>query len=506
MKEIIKLALRNLKEHKSKTIIISMFILFGVAIVIMGNSFLESVNRGLEKDFRANVTGDIAISTIPEKGTIIDVFGVNSTNFTGEIPQIPAINELEKVENILKETKGVKKTSKLISDQVILAKGTEIDLSAFMDNDDLTLMDIPISMLFVGEDGTFWDMFPDLKLVEGTFPAPGSNEIIVDTRVMAGFEKTYKETLKVGDTVLLESMGGVIREGKVVGIFKPANEYSAMFQSIYCEPVLARSFAELTYASSFAEDLPDEIDTSLSAFSEDDLFGDDFLGVEDEIDLTSTGTDFDAILGDTTLRDKLNETDDGAWHFILLKLENPAKTDEFVSMLEARFQAEGLQARACNWKEASGTFTSSVEGINILFVALVVILAVVVFIIIMNTMLISILERTGEIGTMRALGSDKKFVRKLFLTESLSITLFSAAAGSVLALILMAVFNAAGIKVTNDIAKMILGGGAVNLIPTFGSFFRTIIIVTLGSVMACFYPVSMALKITPLKALSQGDK
>ena len=42
MKDIIKLALRNLKEHKSKTLIISMFILFGVAIVIMGNSFLES--------------------------------------------------------------------------------------------------------------------------------------------------------------------------------------------------------------------------------------------------------------------------------------------------------------------------------------------------------------------------------------------------------------------------------------------------------------------------------
>ena len=107
MKEIIKLALRNLKEHKSKTIIISMFILFGVAIVIMGNSFLESVNRGLEKDFRANVTGDIAISTIPEKGTIIDVFGVNSTNFTGEIPQIPAINELDKVENILIATEAL---------------------------------------------------------------------------------------------------------------------------------------------------------------------------------------------------------------------------------------------------------------------------------------------------------------------------------------------------------------------------------------------------------------
>ena len=95
MKDIIKLALRNLKEHKSKTLIISMFILFGVAIVIMGNSFLESVNRGLEKDFRSNLTGDLTITVIPEKGTSIDVFGVNSTNFadmTG-VPTVGAIPE-----------------------------------------------------------------------------------------------------------------------------------------------------------------------------------------------------------------------------------------------------------------------------------------------------------------------------------------------------------------------------------------------------------------------------
>ena len=57
MKEIFKLALRNLKEHKSKTIIIALFLVFGVAIVVLGNSFLESVNRGLEKDFRNNYTG-----------------------------------------------------------------------------------------------------------------------------------------------------------------------------------------------------------------------------------------------------------------------------------------------------------------------------------------------------------------------------------------------------------------------------------------------------------------
>lgn len=501
---IFRMALRNLREHKRKTTIIGLFIAFGVCIIELGNGFIEATTRGMERDFRANYTGDVMISAPIPEGCQMDLFGISSLQTITEVPSIPAMMDREKVEKILSETKGIKKQTKVISSKALLMNNDYADFQI----EDQNMMNAPVFFLFAGENETYFDMFPGQKLTEGRRPTPGTNEILVDERLKTKYKDFFKEDLELNKTYLVAgaSAGNILREGVISGFFRQENEDTCMFTIVYADPSFTRSFAELTYASSFAEELPDEIDTSLSAFSEDDLFGDDFLGVEDEIDLTSTGTDFDAILGDTTLRDKLNETDDGAWHFILLKLDNPAKTDEFVSMLEARFQAEGLQARACNWKEASGTFTSSVEGINILFVALVVILAVVVFIIIMNTMLISILERTGEIGTMRALGSDKKFVRKLFLTESLSITLFSAAAGSVLALILMAVFNAAGIKVTNDIAKMILGGGAVNLIPTFGSFFRTIIIVTLGSVMACFYPVSMALKITPLKALSQGDK
>ena len=51
MGAISKLAIRNLKEHKSKTVIIALFLIFGIAIVVMGNSFLESINKGLEKRF-----------------------------------------------------------------------------------------------------------------------------------------------------------------------------------------------------------------------------------------------------------------------------------------------------------------------------------------------------------------------------------------------------------------------------------------------------------------------
>ncbi len=506
MKDIIKLALRNLKEHKSKTLIIAMFILFGVAIVVMGNSFLESVNRGLEKDFRANITGDLAISVVPEKGTIIDVFGVNSTNIGGEIPQIPALNDLERIEEILAETDGIKKQSKLISAQVILSKDAEIDFSVLADDDkDLGLMDLPISMLFAGETGTFWELFPDLKMIEGRYPAPGSNEIIVDTRVIEGFQKSWDKPLNLGDDVLLASMGGVIREGKVVGIFKPANEYSAMFQTVYCEPGLARSFAELTYASSFTQELPDSVDLSISDMSEDDLFGDDdFFGdIEDDTSILASSNDFDNILGDTTLRDQLNQTDDGSWQFVLAKLENPRADKKVVAELNKRFKEEGLNAQAMDWKKAAFSYSGTVDGIGFIFNLLIIILAVVVFIIIMNTMVVSVIERTSEIGTMRAIGAEKKFVKKLFYSEAVILTSLSSLAGIIFAFICMAIFNSFNIAITNSIAKMILGGGLLHFSPTPGIIITTILVALLGSIISNRYPVKSALKITPIKALSK---
>ena len=506
MKDIIKLALRNLKEHKSKTLIISMFILFGVAIVVMGNSFLESINRGLEKDFRANITGDLAISAIPEKGTTIDLFGVNTVNITGELPQIPALVDLEKIEAILAETDGIKKQSKVISAQVILSKDSEMDFSALQDEDaDMSVMDLPISMLFAGEDKSYWELFPDLKMIDGTYPTPGTNEIIVDTRVVDGFLKTWKKPLEVGDQVLLASMGGVLREGKVVGIFKPANEYSAMFQSVYCEPGLARSFAELTYANSFSQELPDSVDLSISSLSEDDFFGDDDLFgdiIEDDSILGST-SDFDNLLGDTTLRDELNKTDDGAWQFVIAKLENPKADKKIVAALNKRFKEEGINAQAMDWKRAAYSYSGTVEGIGFIFNLLIIILAVVVFIIIMNTMVVSVIERTSEIGTMRAIGAEKKFVKKLFYSEAIILTSLSALAGIVFAFICMGIFNSFNIAITNSIAKMILGGGLLHFSPTPKIIIVTILVALLGSIISNRYPVKSALRITPIKALSK---
>ena len=508
MKEIFKLALRNLKEHKSKTIIIACFLIFGVAIVVLGNSFLESVNRGLEKDFRLNYTGDIAIGKSPEKGYLNDIFGSTPTNITTDIPQLPAIPDLDKVEEIIDQTEGIKSRTKIISAQILVAYGVEMDLSNLQDRDDLGFDDLPISMLFAGEDESYWNTFPSVNFIEGTYPAPGTNEIMIDTRVKKAYESLYSRELHIGDTVLCAGANSstTLREAKVVGVFNPPNENSAMFQIVYCDPDFARAFADLTYASNFENEIPDSIDLSLNTLGEDDLFGsfDDFEMEDSSAFLSSGLDDFDSILGDTTLRDQLNKTDEGAWHYILMKVNNPMQTKAIIAELNEKFKEAGLNVYAMDWKRAAASYSDSVEGIGLVFNILIAILAIVVFIIIMNTMIVSVIERTGEIGTMRAIGAEKKFVRSLFFSETFMLTSISSVLGVILAAIIMVIFNSLNITITNSIAKMILGGGLLRFSPTLGIILTTIIIAVGGSIISNLYPVSSALKITPLKALNHG--
>ena len=118
---------------------------------------------------------------------------------------------------------------------------------------------------------------------------------------------------------------------------------------------------------------------------------------------------------------------------------------------------------------------------------------------------VSVIERTGEIGTMRAIGAEKSFVKKLFFTETLFLTVVSSIIGFIIAFIAMAIFNSLEITITNSIAKMILGGGLLHFSPTVKIIVATFFVAILGSILSNLYPISSALKITPLKALSKGS-
>ena len=119
----------------------------------------------------------------------------------------------------------------------------------------------------------------------------------------------------------------------------------------------------------------------------------------------------------------------------------------------------------------------------------------------MNTLVVSVIERTGEIGTMRALGAQKGFVWKMFLVETLCITLTFGLIGIILSWISMTVINLIGFTAGNSFLKVLFGGEVLKLSLSAGSVAGILVMVALVSLAAHIYPVLVALRIQPVRAM-----
>ncbi len=114
-----------------------------------------------------------------------------------------------------------------------------------------------------------------------------------------------------------------------------------------------------------------------------------------------------------------------------------------------------------------------------------------------NTMTISLLERTKEIGVMKALGADKKDIWKMFLAESTIIGFMGGITGVALGLILALLSN----TVLNLLAVR-FGGQAHSIFYSPPWFIVAIILFsTFIGMITGFYPAKRASRLNPLVAL-----
>lgn len=124
--------------------------------------------------------------------------------------------------------------------------------------------------------------------------------------------------------------------------------------------------------------------------------------------------------------------------------------------------------------------------------------------VIMNALVISVFERMPEIGTMRGIGADKSFIRKLFIAESMILMMGSSAAGIIIGGIVSFIVSGNGIIIENDLLITLFGGELIKPVLTFKAvFFHLLIAAVVGSV-AWIYPVSIAMKIQPVEIMGKG--
>ncbi len=151
---------------------------------------------------------------------------------------------------------------------------------------------------------------------------------------------------------------------------------------------------------------------------------------------------------------------------IVVLLEDWKKTEPARKQLLTRLTEAGLQCEIRTWNELS-LFYSKVRGMfDMIFMFLFVIVLVIVVMSVVNTMGMAVLERTREIGTLRALGLKRRGVGLLFAIEGAMIGLFGSILGIILNIVAWAIIRAvAPTYIPPGVSTPVIL--TVNLVPQF---------------------------------------
>ncbi len=220
------------------------------------------------------------------------------------------------------------------------------------------------------------------------------------------------------------------------------------------------------------------------------------VGVGDTIELMSSrfrvvgiyesGTGFYELGGVVSLRD--GQTLIGKSRKVslyMVKVKDPSQAEEIVEMINTRFP-EVHAALTGDFAEQMPDFEAS----NAMMAGISFLAIMVGGVGVMNAMLMSVLERTREIGVLRALGWRRVRILRMIMTEALLLGIFGAIAG---------IFVAFGLG--DLLLRAPLMGDLLQLRWDIDIFYNAIGLAIFLGVLGGFYPAFRATRLQPVEAL-----
>lgn len=160
----------------------------------------------------------------------------------------------------------------------------------------------------------------------------------------------------------------------------------------------------------------------------------------------------------------------------------------------------GQKLDVSTWEDELSFLTWILVALKGLQTILLFVLLVIVIVGILNTLAIAIRERTREIGTLRAIGMQRRKVLELFLLEMLLLGVLGSVGGALSAAALSAALNAAHVPVP-EAFLMFLMQDHLRLLVTPGIVLWSAVFVTAVTAVAAIYPSWKASRLAPVTAM-----
>ncbi len=497
---LFKIAFRNLREHKTKTVIIGTIIAVGIMVLVIGNSMMDTAAKGIKQTFWDNYTGHIFIAG-SKKGDLT-IFGpVRRDSMNSMIPKIPDYFKVKEYLSGLEEVKNICPLA--FGNAIVKLTGDNVETG----EDDVQTF----TMLFGIDPLLYRKTFPsNMKILAGSFIKEGESGIMLSRKVANYFKSTLNREIKPGDSLLLTSMNDIsgmkIREVTVRGIFefKEADPMLSMVSLVDINNL--RALTGMNVSSVKDIKLSGAEEQLMGNINDEQLFGEASVvaNVVKEKGKVSEKSLLDILGSDEKITRVKTTGDSGAWHFILLKLKDPSRIKRTIIKINKYFDSNGIDAKAYDWMMGAGMIAQLSANMKYIFNVIVLIIAIVAIIIIMNTIVISVTERISEIGTMRAIGAQKSFIRRMIIVETLMISLIFGVIGIALGAGVLVILGSRGIVAPNMFFQILFGGRVLHPVISGSSVVLSLVVVVLIGIVASLYPVMIALRIQPVKAMQRG--
>jgi ABC-type lipoprotein release transport system permease subunit len=516
MRLIFKLAFRNIWRHRGQSLVIGAILFLGALLMTLGNAVTTGMEQGLQRTVARSFTGDLVL--VPQAQISDNVFMEMMGRGLEPLYGYPSL-------------KPVLDSAPWVAGHLPIGKGTVMVLNE---------EDGPGVFLFLMgvEFDRYRAFFPDnLTLLEGSLPAAGRPGLLLPTGARLEIQRQANLWfLPAGaslDTAQLPDADSrrhasdlVLKRDMVLMGFNEANTATDIRLPV---SGVFRYRALNTIFGNFALADIESFRRCTGYFASGDRTGARLAGRDSALMVLEEG-DLDRMLGETQPEDGPQDPsaaipagpdrpsaalpaapdasagpsadpEMGAYNLVLVSLRDPARAEAAKAGLNALFADRKLGVRAISWKQALGPVGSMAVIIKAALAIFVGLLFAVAVIIIVNTLTMAALERTPELGMMRAIGARKGFIGRMFLAETAALSILFGGIGIATGAVAALILSALRITSDNDMLQLAFGGDTFRPVLLPGDFLLAAGQLAAVTLAAVAYPLWLARRVSPLDAV-----
>lgn len=186
-------------------------------------------------------------------------------------------------------------------------------------------------------------------------------------------------------------------------------------------------------------------------------------------------------------------------HSIRLTLADFTEANRHATQLRKEFP----DLHVTGWGDAAPELKYTYEMTDLMMYIVMIIIIIALVFSIINTMLMAVLERTRELGMLRAVGMNKSRVFSMVLFETIFLTMVGTPVGLFLSWLTISYYNSTGINLAAFAEGMNAYGLSTVIYPTLPPvyYLNITLLIALAALLSAMYPAWKTLQLNPVEAI-----